>query len=463
MSALDPRTRLLLEGPIAPTLLRLGAPMVLVMLAQAAVGLIETWFVGKLGTDALAGMALVFPAVMLMQMMSAGAMGGGIASAIARALGARRRDDAHALVFHALVIALLFAALFTLALLLGGRWLYTRMGGTGAALEAALQYSNWVFAGAVLVWLFNSLSAIIRGTGNMAVPAFVTVGGLVLLIPLSPLLIFGWGPVPAMGIAGGALALLVYYAVGTAVLVAYMRSGKSLLRLQWAHRVLRWPLFWDILRVGLIGAVSTIATNVCVGIATALSGAFGPAAIAGYGTASRLEYLLVPLVFGLGAPLVAMVGTCMGAGQRERAMRATWIGAALAMAMTEIIGVAAALFPAAWLSLFDSDPAMIAAGSRYLQTVGPFYGFFGLGLVLYFASQGAGRMLWPVVGNAARLLVAAVGGMLALYWGGDLGVVFASQAAAMVVYGVVNAYAIAGGAWFGRPGWPRRLSHWASV
>jgi Na+-driven multidrug efflux pump len=230
MSELDPRTRLLLEGPIAPTLLRLGAPMVLVMLAQAVVGLIETWFVGKLGTDALAGMALVFPAVMLMQMMSAGAMGGGIASAIARALGARRRDDANALVFHALVIALLFAALFTLAMLMGGRWLYTRMGGTGAALDAALQYSNWVFAGAVLVWLFNSLSAIIRGTGNMAVPAFVTVGGLVLLIPLSPLLIFGWGPVPAMGIAGGALALLVYYALGTAVLVAYMRSGKSLLR-----------------------------------------------------------------------------------------------------------------------------------------------------------------------------------------------------------------------------------------
>jgi putative MATE family efflux protein len=463
MSSLDPRTRLLLEGPIAPTLLRLGAPMVLVMLAQAAVGLIETWFVGKLGTDALAGMALVFPAVMLMQMMSGGAMGGGIASAIARALGARRRDDANALVFHALVIALLFAAVFTLAMLLGGRWLYTRMGGTGAALEAALQYSNWVFAGAVLVWLFNSLSAIIRGTGNMAVPAFVTVGGLVLLVPLSPLLIFGWGPVPAMGIAGGALALLVYYAVGTAVLVAYMRSSKSLLRLQWMHSALRWPLFWDILRVGLIAAVSTIATNVCIGIATALTGAFGPAAIAGYGTASRLEYLLVPLVFGLGAPLVAMVGTCIGAGQRERAMRATWVGAALAMAMTEAIGIAVALFPAAWLSLFDSDPAMIAAGSRYLQTVGPFYGFFGVGLVLYFASQGAGRMLWPVLGNASRLLVAALGGMLALHWGGDLGVVFASQAAAMVVYGVVNACAIAGGAWFGRPGWPRRLSHWASV
>jgi putative MATE family efflux protein len=458
---MNPRTRMLLEAPIASTLLRMAAPNVLVMLAQAGVGLIETYFVGKLGTDALAGMALVFPVVMLMQMMSAGAIGGGVAAAIARALGARRREDADALVLHALVIGLVFSLVFTLAVVGGGRWLYTRMGGTGAALDAAMLYSNWVFAGAVLVWLFNSLSAIIRGTGNMAVPAMVTVGGLVLLVPLSPLLIFGWGPVPAMGIAGGALALLVYYAVGTLVLIAYMRSDRSLLRIQWAHCTLRWPLFKDILRVGIIGAVSTVATNVCIGIATALSGAFGPAAIAGYGTASRLEYLLVPLVFGLGAPLVAMVGTCIGAGQRERAMRATWIGAGMAFVLSQAIGIVAALFPAAWLSLFDSDPAMIAAGSRYLQIVGPFYGFFGLGLVLYFASQGAGKLLWPVIGNAARLVVAAVGGVLALQWGGDLGIVFAAQAAAMVVYGVVNAYAIAGGAWFGRPGWPRMPGAWA--
>src|ERR671912_670146 len=105
---LDPRTRRMLEAPIVPTLLRLAAPNVLVMVAQASVGLIETYFVGKLGTNALAGMALVFPVVMLMQMTSAGAMGGGIASSIARALGAGRRADADALVLHAIAIALGF-------------------------------------------------------------------------------------------------------------------------------------------------------------------------------------------------------------------------------------------------------------------------------------------------------------------------------------------------------------------
>ena len=457
-ATLDPRTRLLLEAPIAPTLLRLGAPNVLVMLAQAGVGLMETYFVGKLGTDALAGMALVFPAVMLMQMTSAGAMGGGIASAIARALGARRRNDADALVLHALLIAAVFALAFMVTVVAGGRWLYTRMGGSGGALDAALVYSNWVFGGALLVWLFNTLSAVIRGTGNMALPAYVTVAGAVLLLPLSPLLIFGWGPLPGLGIAGGAIALLLYYLAGSAVLAAYLWSPRSLLRPSLRGLQLRWALFADILRVGLVGTVSTVATNLAIGITTALVGAYGTAAIAGYGTASRLEYLLVPLVFGLGAPLVAMVGTCIGAGQRERALRATWIGAAIAFAMTEAIGLWAAAYPAAWLSLFNTEPAMIEAGSQYLRIVGPWYGFFGLGLVLYFASQGAGRLLWPVLGNIARLVVAVAGGWLALHGGYAIAGVFAAQAAAMVVYGIANAWTIAGGAWFGPVGWPRGMA-----
>ncbi|MBU1361888.1 MAG: MATE family efflux transporter [Gammaproteobacteria bacterium] len=456
--AIDPRTRLLIEGPIVPTLLRLAAPNVLVMVAQASVGLIETYFVGKLGVDALAGMALVFPIVMLMQMTSAGAMGGGIASAIARALGARRRDDADALVLHAIVIALGFALLFSLVMLLGGRWLFVQMGGAGASLEAAVTYSHWVFAGAVLVWLFNSLAAVIRGTGNMAVPANVTVAGVVLLVPLSPLLIFGWGPIPGLGIAGGALALLIYYFVGTLVLWGYLVSRRSLLKPSLKGVRLRWPLFRDILRIGLLGAVSTLATNLAIGIATALAGHFGPEAVAGYGTAARLEYLLVPLVFGLGAPLVAMVGTCIGAGLRERALRAAWAGAFVAFVLSGSIGLLAALFPMSWLRLFGSDPAMLEAGAHYLRVVGPFYGFFGLGLVLYFASQGAGRMLWPILGNIARLVVAGLGGWLALRWGGQLVHVFAAQGVALLVYGVVVASAIAGGAWFGRVGRPRTMA-----
>jgi putative MATE family efflux protein len=445
----DPRTRVLLEAPIASTLLRLAMPNVLVMLAQAAAGLVETYFIGKLGTDALAGVALVFPVVMLMQMMSAGAMGGGIASSIARALGAGHRADANALTLHALVIALGLGAAFTIGVVVGGRWLYQAMGGTGRALEAALTYSNWVFAGAVLVWLFNSLAAVLRGTGNMAFPAAVTCIGVVILVPASPALIFGWGAFPALGIAGGAVALVSYYALGCVAFVAYLWGGRSVLHPSLRGVRFRWPLFRDILRVGAVAALVTVATNLTIMIGTAFVGEFGPAAIAGYGTGARLEYLLVPLVFGLGAPLVAIVGTSIGAEQRERALRTAWIGAAMAFILTEAIGLFAAAFPTAWLSLFDTDPQMLEAGATYLRTVGPFYGMFGLALSLYFASQGAGRLLWPLLGTVVRLAIAALGGWLALRWTGELSHVFLAQSLGLIASGLINWAAVARGAWFG--------------
>jgi putative MATE family efflux protein len=444
----DPRTRALIEGPIAATLIRLAAPNMLVMLAQSAVGLIEAYFIGKLGTDALAGVALVFPLLMLMQMMSAGAMGGGISSAIARALGANRHADADALVLHALVIALVFGVTFTVLLLAGGPWLYTGMGGSGAARDAALIYSRVVFAGAILVWLFNSLANVIRGTGNMAFPALVTIIGVIVLIPLSPCLIFGLGPFPKLGVAGGAVAVVIYYALGSVVLAAYLRSGRSVVRLAFRGIRFRLSLFADILRVGLVAALITIQTNLTIAIATAYVGAFGPAAIAGYGTGSRLEYLLIPLVFGLGGPLVAMVGTNIGAGRRDRALRVAWIGAAIAAAICELIGLSAAAAPRAWLSLFDTAPAMLDAGTRYLHAVGPVYGLFGLGMALYFASQGAGRLLWPFTANMARLIIAAGGGYFALRWGGDLTDVFIALAVALAAFGLINAAAVASGVWF---------------
>jgi Na+-driven multidrug efflux pump len=277
-----------------------------------------------------------------------------------------------------------------------------------------------------------------------------------LLVPLSALLIFGFGPVPALGIVGGAVALLLYYLAGSLVLALYLGSPHSLLRPAMRGLRLRWALFRDILRVGLAGSVSTVSTNLSIAVVVALVGAFGSAAIAGYGTASRLEYLLIPLVFGLGAPLVAMVGTCIGAGLRERALRAAWIGAALSFAMAESIGLWAAAFPHTWLRLFSDDPAMLEAGTLYLRSVGPLYGFFGLGLVLYFASQGAGKLLWPVLANLLRLAVAALGGWLVLHWGGTLTQVFLVQGLAIVMYGLVNASAVAAGSWFGPLTWPRR-------
>jgi putative MATE family efflux protein len=448
---MDRRTQALLEAPLVPLLLRLAAPNVVLMLAQSATGLIETYFVGHLGTYALAGVAVVFPGVMLTQMISGGAMGGGISSSIARALGGGRREDATALVTHALVINGLLGLLCSIGVLGFGPALYRSLGADGAALGAALAYSNVIFAGSVLLWVMNALASVLRGTGNMLMPAIVICGGALLLIPVSPCLIFGLGPIPALGVSGGAYALVGYYACGTAVLGWYLWSGRSVLRPRLLGVALQWRLFREILRVGAIASLSSLQTNLTIMFTTGMVGSFGSAALAGFGTGSRLEYLLVPLSFGIGGPLVAVVGTNVGAGRPDRALRAAWIGAGLGFGVTEVIGVLAALHPVAWLALFDTDPAMLATGSLYLRTVGPFYGFFGLGLVLYFASQGAGRMFWPVAGQFVRLAVAVAGAWLALRLGGGLAAVFVAIGLALVAYGLTVAASIAGGAWSVRP------------
>jgi putative MATE family efflux protein len=443
------RTAAFLHGPIVPTLLRLSWPNILVMLAQASTGLIETWWISHLGTDALAGMAVVFPVVMLMQMMSQGAMGGGISSAIARALGAGRREDADALVLHAILINIVFGTFFSITVLTFGPSLYRALGGHGASLDAALRYSNVVFAGVVLLWVMNGLASIIRGTGNMLVPALVICGGVLVLVPLSPLLIFGIGPFPALGVAGGGAALVLYYIGGIAVFGWYILSGRNPAHLRWVG--LQWALFREILRVGVVAAITSLQTNLTVAITTSLVGIwFGSAEVAGYGTGARLEYMLAPLVFGIGGTLVAMVGMNIGAGQPARALRIAFIGAAASFVLTETIGVAAAIWPEAWLRLFDSNPDMLASGSAYLRAVGPFYGFYGLGFALYFASQGAGRLLWPLLAGLLRLVVATAGGWLALRLTGSEAWLFAALAVGLVLYGILIPLSILRGAWTSR-------------
>lgn len=432
----DPRTERLLEAPVLPLLIRLGLPNVLIMLAQASVGLVETFWVSKLGTDALAGMALVFPVVMLMTMLSAGAVGGAISSSVARALGSGQREEADALVLHAVAISAVIGVAFSVLFLIWGRPIYAWMGGRGGELEAAVIYSNVVFAGNIFTWLMNGLASVIRGAGNMLVPALVTVLGVVFLVPVSPVLIFGFGPIPAMGIAGGGLALVLYYAVGAAILALYIASGRNPARIRLLP--LRARLFAGILHVGTLSSVQSLLTNVVIAGTTAIIALrLGASEVAGFGTGVRLEYLLIPLVFGIGAPLVALVGTNEAAGRHSRSREIELTGAALAFAVTSIVGILAALFPESWLELFSTEPAMIETGRAYLRIVGPFYGFFGLGLVLYFAAQGRQKLRMPIIAGLTRLIIALGGGWLALAGTGDIRALYLALALGLVAYGVL--------------------------
>jgi len=231
---------------------------------------------------------------------------------------------------------------------------------------------------------------------------------------------------------------VTYYIAAAIALIVYMRSARSPLRLSPVR--LEGRLFKQILGVGLLSAVGTLQTNLTVTCVTGIVGLFGSDAIAGYGIASRLDYLQVPVLFGFGTAVVTMVGVNIGAGQIARARRIAWIGACIAAGFTELLGLFVVVFPHAWLGLFSNDPKVLADGTLYLQAAAPVYGAVGLGMMLYFASQGADRVLWPVLAGTVRMLVAVlIGWYFVVKLGASLSTLFHFIAIASLLYGSISA------------------------
>ena len=432
----------LLTAPILPTLLRLAAPNVMAMVMTVLVGIAETYYVGRLGTAPLAAMALVFPFAMLTQMMSAGAMGGGVSAAISRALGASDLPRAHTLLLHALVIGLGAGVLYSAIFLIWGPFFYALLGGQGQVLTEAMRYGQVLFAGALLVWLINTLASIVRGTGNMRAPSVALVATAVLQIALGGVLALGAGPVPAMGMVGVALGHIIATAAGVVYFLWYLVSGQGRLTLKLDSLQLQGRMFADILRVGAVACLSPVQSVLAILIFTGLLAQKGTEALAGYGIGQRLEFLLIPIAFGIGVASVPMVGMAIGAGQVARARRVAWVAGAVSAFNLGLIGAVVTLAPDAWARLFTQDEAVLSYARQYLVTTGPAFAFFGLGLTLYFASQGAGQVIGPVLAGTVRLILVAGAGYWLAQQQATAGHFYVLVAVAMVLYGVVTAAAV---------------------
>lgn len=447
----------LLAGPIIPTLVRLASPNVLGLLAQTLTIGYDGFIVAQLGTAALAAVALVFPLSMLMVQLSRAAMGGGVSSAVARALGAGNSAQAAAVAWHGMLIELVLGVAIGAALLAAGPSLYSAMGARDQTLQLAQSYALPLFAGAAATWLHNGLASVHVGAGNMRRPAFCLIASALSHVLLCPALVFGFGLLPPLGIAGASLSFVLLNAVFAGVLAWPLLNGSAALRLR---RVpLRRAAFRDVLRVGLPASVSPFISNGNVIVLTGYAGTFGTATLAGYGIGARLEYLLIPLVFGFGAALLSMVGRNIGAGQQARAARIAWNGSLFVAAITGVIGVLLALFPDLWTRWFVADagdPVRVAA-NLYLRIAGAFYGPFGFGLAFFFASQGAGRLKWPLAGSFARLAIALSCGAVAVAWQSLIGL-YVVIGVSFLVYALVPGIAFRHGAWG-----PRNTAPGASI
>jgi len=431
-----PLSHPLLTAPIGASLWKLAGPTTAVMIAQTFVAIAETFIFGRLGTDALAGFALVFPLMMMMTMMAAGGMGGGVAAAMARAMGAGRRDDARSLVLHALALGAVLALLFTLLAWTVAPTLYRLLGGEGRSLDHALTYSHVLFSGSLFIWANFFLSALLRGGGDAATPGRYMLFSSLAQVPLSYVLALGIGDWPGLGMAGPAISSLATSAVSALLQARALWGGKLGFVPALGGLSLQGRLFWDILRVGLIASFSAFTANLTAMLVTGLVGRFGVTALAGYGIGVRLEFMLVPLAFGIGSGLTTLVGVAAGANDWRRAVRAAWVGSLVAGLGIGLFGWIVAIVPEGWARLFTNDPQVIAATVAYITHVAPFYCLFGVGMTLSFASQGAGRMTAPFFAGIARLCIATVGGWFmieSLDWG--LHGVFTAIAIGMIAFG----------------------------
>ncbi len=445
---MDNRTQEFLTRPIIPLLIRMSAPNTIAFFIQSLVVLTEVWFISRLGTNSLAAVALAFPLLMITQTMSGGALGGAITSAIARSMGADDIEKAERLIWHSIIISLGGAITFLILFLLFGKQLLFLLGGRGEILQESYAYCSILFFGGILLWLSGSLSAVLRGMGNMRFPATLMVITSSIQVILSGGFILGWFGFPKLGVPGAAVAVLISSALMVTVILLKLRSKSIPASLRKERFQLRKFLFDNIFEVAIPASLSPLLVVGTILVLTGLVGRFGTEALAGYGIGSRVEFLMIPLIFGIGSAMTSIVGANIGALNIDRAEKVGILGGSTAGFVSIVIGLTLAAFPEAWIQFFTDDIKAFEVTKKYIQIVGPFYIFQGIGLSLYFASQGANAMKWPTIATIARFIIACAGGGVSVYWL-ELGIesIFISSSAAMAIFGLMIFISIKKGAW----------------
>jgi putative MATE family efflux protein len=447
-----PLRNVLVDAPILKTLLQLAWPNVIALSAGTCVVIAETSYVGRLGVEPLAAMALVFPFLILTMTMSGGAMGGGVASAIARALGGGDVDRASTLASHALLIGLIFGLTFMLGMLIFGPSLLEMLGGRGRVLAHAVAYTQVFFSGAVLPWLMNSMAGILRGTGNMKLPSMMVFFAAILQVLCGGALGLGIGPIPQFGMRGVAAGSLTAISVSMSVMGWYLFSGRARVVPKIVGLKIQWAMLADILKVGVISCFSPLQSVLTISIFTHLLARFGTEILAGYGIGARLEFMLTSLAFAFGMASVPMVGMAIGAQRIARARRIALIAGLVSFVVVGLIATLIAIFPDIWVDIFTSDPSVRAAGQQYLSTAAPMYAFIALAMSMYFSSQGAAKVLGPVLAQSARLAFIASGGWWLAMRNAPAADFFILAAASMVLLGVLSASSVVLTRWGPRGG-----------
>jgi putative MATE family efflux protein len=399
--------RLLATAPLG-AIVRLAAPTTVVMAVSAVSNVVYTYFVSRLGVEAIGAVSLVFPISLLAITAMGGGIGAGASSAVARALGAGRRAEAAALSGQALVLSVVVGLGFGLVVGVAAPGMFRLMGAAGTVHAQATLFARVLLGGAAITFLGGMFDSVMRGEGNVRVPAIWSTTSLVLQMACTPVFMFtlDWG------LVGAALAMLACQLGATVPRAVWVLGGRGHVR-----PAFRQPRFTlaparEILRVGVPAALSTSVANVGLMALTGVVARLGEADLAAYGLATRFDFLLMSFAYGFSAAVLTLVGMATGARRPDLVRAYVTRAVAISVVFLALPGLLLAWRPALWIGLFTDDPGIHAVGAAYFRIVGPTYPCVGIGMVLAFAFQGLGRATVPltlmVVRTAAVLVVAVV-------------------------------------------------------
>jgi len=276
----------------------------------------------------------------------------------------------------------------------------------------------------------------------MKLPSLVILNSAVCQIILGGALGLGVCPIPQFGMRGVAAGSLIAYLASISIMGWYLFSGRARIIPKVRGLRIQRAMFFDILKVGAVACFSPLQSVLTIGIFTHMLAGFGTAVLAGYGIGARLEFMLTSVAFAVGIASVPMVGMAIGAGRIARARRIAWTAGLVCFVSVGAIATLIAIFPSLWVDIFTSDASVRAASRQYLSTAAPMYAFLGLSISMYFSSQGAAKVLGPVLAQTARLVFIALGGWFLSTHGATAANFFVLAAASMVVLGVLSALSV---------------------
>jgi putative MATE family efflux protein len=407
-----PRGELVGE-PLSLTIRRVALPAVIANLLMTAFHNVDTFWIGRsLGADALAAVTgaifWVWLVISIGEMVSIG-----LDAVAARRHGERRPQDAARTVSDGFMLALLLGAAIAIATPFLMSWLFTMLGTNASVSTIGREYLGTYFLGMPLIFGFFAVDAAFRAKGDTRTPLWILAVTTVFALVLDPLLIRGWGPFPALGVRGAALATLVPRGLGCVVGVLILKRRGMI-----AWTLPRWSVLATILRVGAPAAATGIVFSFIYVLLTRITTQFGTPALAALGLGFRMESVIYVASVGMGAAVAAIVGQSLGAGDSARAARAGWLSTAVVSVLGVVIAVASLLFAEEFAGIFSNDPAVIAEAARYLRISAFSQLFLGAEVVLESAMAGAGWTFVPMLlSTGITALRLPIGAWAAATWG----------------------------------------------